>query len=183
MQQPIKMKKNIFLLTISLIFIILNLHGQIHIYSDTLIKTTYKKSDKDFVTNFTDIKYKPENFLIPAKDSNGNIPNWMTQELNSIEKLNQISQKVFTPGQIQYLRDKRFYVSCIVSSSGKIISVSFNFYNNDPNVPLKQLVEYSKQIKENMTFSFTFDREITEEGFYLYGFPAFKTLFNKNLKY
>jgi len=156
--------------------------GQIQLHDGMLTKTTKMTHNNTFIVVYTDIKIKPENCLFPVKDDNGKIPLWMDFKLNSIEKLNQITQEIFTFDQIKYLYSYHCYVNCVVSSSGKIISASIEFMDGDPDVQLKQLVELSKQVKEKLSFKFEFDRKIVEEGLYPIDFPAFKGLFKVRMK-
>ncbi|MGC9385206.1 MAG: hypothetical protein ACP5D6_11455, partial [Kosmotogaceae bacterium] len=59
----------------------------------------------------------------------------------------------------------RFTASLVVSSSGKVKSASFLFVGGDPGIELKKLIEYSNQIKRNITLTISFSEKVVEEGY------------------
>ena len=97
-------------------------------------------------------------------------------EVNSIEKLKQIELKIFKPEEIKYLGTNSCMASFIISSSGKIISVSFVFRGWEPEVPVTKLQEYASQIKENITIKCLFSTEPVQEGYFQQSVFVFRSL-------
>src|SRR5665647_544089 len=98
---------------------------------------------------------KKENYTA-AKDGKGETVGLSGIEFNSVERLHQIELKIFSQEEIKYLEPNMGSADCIISSSGKIISVSFIFHGWETKVPVTKLEEYAAQIKENITFKLTY---------------------------
>ena len=118
---------------------------------------------------------KKENYPSP-KDGKGHYIEVIGVEVNSIEKLKQIELKIFKPEEIKYLGTNSCIASFIISSSGKIISVSFVFRGWEPEVPVTKLQEYASQIKENITFKCLFNTEPVQEGYLQQSVLVFRSL-------
>lgn len=150
--------------------------GQIQLVRDTLTKKHIKTSfNNGYIIEYLDRTSSSDNLPQP-KDINGQVAELMDQKLNSIENLNKISNEIFTTEEIKYLNENRCYISCILNTSGKIISASVMFYNNDPVVNVKQLTEFSRKIKENLTFKLLFNNDVNQDGYLSLSFPAFPSL-------
>jgi hypothetical protein len=167
--------KKIFIL-IAIVLTITTLQGQTQLLKDGLIKEKIKiGNNSKYITKYSDGKFSLANLPRPS-DKDNNIAEIANAKLNSIEKLDQITQKIFTSEQAKCLAENRCYFSCVLSSLGKIVSVSITFSNNDPAIDRKQLVEFSNQIKENLSFDLSFDREVKQIGYILLTHPAFPSL-------
>jgi hypothetical protein len=118
---------------------------------------------------------KKEHYPSP-KDGKGKDVELAGIEVNSIEKLYQIELKIFNPEEIKYLSINNSVAQCVVSSSGKIISASFAFLGWEPKVSVTKLQEYATQIKENVTFKFTYSTDPAQEGYYIKYVPIFRSL-------
>ena len=174
------MKKYSILLFTILAFAALTSQGQFQLVKDNLIKKNIKNpSNSGYYIQYSDLINSTENLTLP-KDNNGQTVELIDTKLNCIEKLDIITKHIFDSNQIKYLAANKCYISCIVTSSGKIKSVSVTFFDNDPDVQIRQLTEFSKQIRENLTVALFFDREIKQEGFISLSFPAFPTLMTPN---
>jgi len=116
----------------------------------------------------TDLYYldssRKEHYPAP-KDLKGQYIEPASMEINSIEKLKQIELKIFKPEEIKYLGTNICIASFIVTTSGKIISVSFVFTGWEPKVPVTKLQEFASQIKESITFKCSFSPESAQEGY------------------
>lgn len=137
------------------------------------------KKIKNLYSGSIDTYYRDALFdynLQAPKDSEGIYPELAGKEFNSISKLNKITCQVFTDEEIEYLATKPCHANCMVSSSGIIVSVSFRFSGWDPGINTKKLAEISSLIKENITYNFTFRREIKQEGYIEQSFPIFRQL-------
>jgi hypothetical protein len=182
MEFKINAMKNIFvIILIALTFTCLE--GQSQIQKDELSKKTQKWGfDSKYSIEYSNEENSTYENLRP-KDKENNVAELNDIKLNSIEKLEQITSQIFTKEQAEYLAKNKCYFSCLVSSSGKIITASISFSNHDPEVDRKQLLEFLKQIKENLSFDLSFDREIEQMGYVILVRPAFPSLMNpKSIK-
>lgn len=174
------MKKYFSLIATVLVFITLTLQGQIHLLKDSLIKKNFKNpNNSGYYIQYSDKTNSVDNLPLP-KDNNGQTAELMDTKLNSLEKLEKITQHIFDSNQAKYLAKNKCYFSCIITSTGKILSASIIFNNNDPAVDMKQLVEFSNQIKENLSFELVFNKEIKQTGYISLVHPAFQSLMTPN---
>jgi hypothetical protein len=170
------MKQYFILFSTILVFAALTPQSQFQLIKDNLIKKNIKNpSNSGYYIQYSDVINSTENLNLP-KDNYGQTAELTDTKLNSPEKLDKIASHIFDSNQIKYLAANKCYISCIVSSTGKINSASVTFFDNDPDVQLKQLAEFSKQIRENLTVELSFDRDIKEEGYISLSFPAFPIL-------
>jgi hypothetical protein len=128
-----------------------------------IIKKEKNKIDGKTYLNYLDPARK-EHYPLP-KAAKGQFIEVNGKVINSREKLNQIELKIFKPEEIKYLGKNGCVATCIVSTSGKIISVSFAFVGWEPEVPVDKLQEYAAQIKENITIEYSFSPEPVQEGY------------------
>jgi hypothetical protein len=134
------------------------------INSKSIGKTTFYYKDKGL----------SDKFLAP-KDYNGHsIIELSNKNFNSIEKVKYLESQIFNIDEIQYLKNTHAMAECLVSSSGKIICVSFIFVNTDPKVSQEKLVKFADKIKEEISFEFTFIREVAQDGYLFQTFPVFR---------
>lgn len=168
------MKKHSILITVLLVSVTINLYGQIQLLKDSMnrqvIKTEYNNG---FILNYSD-RLNLSMDMIQAKDSQGQVVELISQKLKSKEILTNISSGIFTEEEIRYLSKNNCFISCIVTSTGKIVSVSIQFSNCDPTVNVKQLAKFSNEIREKLSFELTFDREVARAGYFSLTFPAFR---------
>lgn len=126
------------------------------------------KKEKNLIHGNTDVYYldpaSKEHYPSP-KGEKGQYVEVTGMEVNSIEKLKQIELRIFKTEEIKYLGTNNCIANFIVSTSGKIISVSFNFRGWEPKVPVAKLKEYASQIKENITFEYSFSPDPAQEGY------------------
>jgi hypothetical protein len=138
------------------------------------------KKEKNNINGKTYLYYldPASNEHYPApKDGNGQYVEVTGMEVNSIEKLKQIELKIFKPEEIKYLGTNSCIANFIVTTSGKIISVSFSFCGWEPaEVPAAKLKEYASQIKENITFEYSFRPESVQEGYLQQSVFVFRSL-------
>ena len=137
------------------------------------------KKEKNSIDGKTYLYYldPASNEQYPApKDGNGQYIKSVNMEINSIEKLKQIELKIFKPEEIKYLGKEFCVASCIVTTSGKIISVSFIFTGWEPEIQVTKLQDYASQIKENITFEYSFSSEPAKEGYMKQLIRVFKSL-------
>ncbi|MGV8091324.1 MAG: hypothetical protein AB2L24_05595 [Mangrovibacterium sp.] len=150
-------------------------YGQFRLLQDSLIKTTERKFDSNtLIVRYSDRINTTDFFPRPEFDNEH--VELLKTELTSDEDLLKVVQQVFSPEEIKYLSDKKCYVSCLILSSGKIVSASIYFIGNDPDIKLEQLVKFSKLIRENLTFTLVFSGEIKQEGYLSFSFPPFKII-------
>lgn len=131
-----------------------------------------RKSD----TYYTDNNIKNNNYNSPKDKNDQSLGELIGITFHSIEKLNQIEMQIFNQDEIEYLSKGNSFASCLVSSSGKIVSVSFIFKGWDPNISTQKLAEYANRIKKEITYELTFKREVAKEGYIYQSFPVFKSL-------
>jgi hypothetical protein len=150
--------------------------GQTQISNDELSKETHKIGNSmNYYIEYS-IEENSNDKLTSPRDKDQNIAEITDSKLNSIEKLNQITKQIFTTEQAEYLAKHNCYFSCILTSSGKIINSSMIFYNSDPKVNRKQLLEFLFQITANLSFDLSFDREVVQIGYITLTHPAFPSL-------
>ncbi len=138
------------------------------------------KKEKNSIYGNTDVYYldpaSKEQYPSP-KGGKGQYVEVTGMEVNSIEKLKQIELKIFKPEEIKYLGTNSCIANFIVTTSGKIISVSFSFRGWEPaEVPVAKLKEYASQIKENITFEYSFRPEPVQEGYLQQSVFVFRSL-------
>jgi hypothetical protein len=159
----------------TLIFVVV----AINVLAQDAQKSFLIKKEKGIVSGKTYLTYldpaEKENYPSP-KNGKGQNVELMAVEVNSIEKLNQIELKIFKPEEIKYLGTNSCTASCIISSSGKIISVSFVFFGWEPEVPVTKLQEYASQIKENIIIKCLFSTEPVQEGYLQQSIFVFRSL-------
>jgi hypothetical protein len=131
-------------------------------------KSFILKREKNSYTGKTDFYYldpaRKEHYPLP-KDGNGKDLQLAGIEVNSIDKLYQIELEIFSKEEIKSFATNVSFADCIISSSGKIVSVSFIFHGWEPNVSVTKLQEYASQIKENITYILAYNQEPTQEGY------------------
>ena len=170
------MKKLILLLTAILTLLAWSSQGQINFVKDSLIKSTRKNIYiHTTVFQYMDRTNSSDGLPKPS-DEFGNQIEYNWEKVNSLEKLNQIALQIFSREEIIDLNDKNCIIVCLVLSSGKIASASFEFLGKDPKIPMKKLVAFSEQIKENITMKLSFWKEVKKDGYLYMSFPAFKNL-------
>mgnify|MGYP000866484014 FL=1 len=171
------MKKIYVVLIMIQALIICPLYGQINLAQDSLIrKIETSQFSGTVVFKYSDRINVSENRSRPV-DKEGVAVEMMEIHLNSIEKLNQILQRIFTKEEILSLYNKKCMVDCIVLSSGKIVSASFQFSDEDTDIRLSKLIEFSKAIKKNLSFKIYFNRKIeNDDSSVLLTFPAVKNI-------
>lgn len=175
--------KNIFVLII-IFFAFTSLEGQTQLQKNGITKKIHESviDSKKYHIEYSN-EENPTYENIRPKDKDNNDAELQGIKLNSIEKLEQITAQIFTREQAEYLAENKCYFSCLVNSSGKIITASILFSNHDPEVDRKQLLEFLKQIKENLSFDLSFNREIEQMGYVTLVQRAFPSLMTpKNLK-
>ena len=143
---------------------------------DTLIKSSYVSP----YFKYTRIKYMDTSTayddLPRPRDKEGQIPDASGWEFHSIEKIIQLTEDIFTPEEMMKMREQSGAISFIVLSSGKIVSASFVFRHHDPEIDLKKLIAFSKQLKEEITITTLFHRDIYEEGYVWVSLPFFELM-------
>ena len=168
------MKKYLIIITVILALITFSLRSQIQFLKDSLNKQTIKTEyNNGFIINYSD-RLNSSIKMLPPKDSKGDVIELVSQKLISKEILKNISLNIFTEEEIKYLSKNNCFVSCLVTSSGKIISASIQFNNCNPSVNIKQLAKFAGEIREKLTFELTFNNEVNQPGCFLLTFPAFR---------
>jgi hypothetical protein len=149
-----------------------------------LLKDSLKKERRNvamapekFVVEYTDMA-EPFNLEPRAKGSDGNNLEVVASSINSIEKLNEIKRQIFSVDEMKFLAENNCQFKTIVHSSGKIESVTIIFFNHDPQIDVNKLTEFSKQIKQKLTFDFTFAKKLEQHGYYLFTTKAFPEYMN-----
>ncbi|MGQ1892065.1 hypothetical protein ACT29H_16635 [Thermophagus sp. OGC60D27] len=162
------MKKLILISIIFLFFIGSSVFSQteIEILSDTLIREHHglTMNSNDSIIVYRD--YYPETIFPSPKAKAGKfLVEFNVESINTKEKLFQIRDEIFTSEELALLAKYRFTASLVVSSSGKVKSASFLFIGGDPGIELKKLIEYSNQIKRNITLTISFFEKVVEAGY------------------
>jgi hypothetical protein len=130
----------------------------------TLGKSTFYYKDKLLSDKF-----------VAPKDNDGHpIIELLDKKFNSISKVKYIESQIFSVEELQSMKNTQAMAECLVSSSGKIICVSFIFINTVPKISEEKLAKYANRIKEEITFEFKFIREVAQEGYLYQTFPAFR---------
>lgn len=118
------------------------------------------------VITYQDIRNAYDELPKP-KDENGEIPSISGYELNTTKKVYQIAHEIFTREEIRKMDESEGSIMFIALSSGKIVSTSFVFHKRDTGICLHKMVNFSHQVKEHITITTAFNREIFEEGYVL----------------
>jgi hypothetical protein len=167
--------KRLFLFVI-IVLVLATLFCQSQSHTDELIKNRIELDNySKFYTKYS-IEKESFDMLVLPKDKDNNFAKLTDAKLNSEGKLILINQKIFTPDEAKYLAEHKCYISCTVASSGKIVYAAVIFSNSDPVIDKKKLMEFLKQIKENLMFELTFDREVNKIGYIEITQPAFPLL-------
>ncbi len=142
-----------------------NASGQINQLQDTLIKETFigPFSEKLFI-HYKDITNKIDELPVP-KDKNGKIPEVLHLSDSDVPIIYRIAHEIFTPEEINRMRESSGAIEFIATSGGKIVSVSFIFVEKDPKIPLNKMVKFSAEVKEKTTAFTEFSQVIAEEGY------------------
>lgn len=149
----------------------LNSLCQIRLLNDSLHKTTITSTFKNrYFTSYSDRADSTEILALPV-GLNGKKVEIIDFKLDSKEVLDQIVGKIFTKDQLSKLDTIKSYISCVVESTGKIVSVSLVFSNCDPEIPKKQMVELARQVRENLKFDLIFDLKIKQHGYIMLSVP------------
>ena len=165
-----------FMFTAIFLLNILLSNAQVKVFKDKLIKE--RKEDftgpgsGGYVIEYTDLAEHSE-FLPRCKDANSEIVDVSYNNLNSVEKFNQIKKQIFTEDEMKYLAANNCFCNAIVYSTGEIISATITFYNSDPEIELRKLVEFSRQIKEKLTFDITYTGSVVKKGYHNFGWKVF----------
>jgi len=167
------MKKLFTYFTILFVIIAMNVPAQDFSEGFILKKEKNSYSGKTG-SNYLDATRK-EHYPNP-KDEKGQNLELMGAKINSIEKLNQIELKIFSQEEIKYLGINNSVADCVISSSGKIVSVSFVFTGWEPKVSVTKLKEYASQIKENITIELSFNKKLVQEGYIVQSIRIFRQL-------
>ena len=169
------MKKYLIIIAVLFLVTIMS-HGQVKVLNDTLIKE--RKDDfagpgsGGYTITYTDVAECPE-YLPRGKDANDKIVDIGKNDLNSIEKFNQIKLQIFTVEEMKYLAANNCYCQTIVYSTGKIVSASIVFFNANPDVNQKKLIEFSRRIKEDLSFDIEYVGNVTKPGYLTLSWKAF----------
>lgn len=156
--------------------------GQINLVQGSLVRKTHNDRSSGLpVFEYLDRTNSSDDLQKPT-DKDGKIAEINNADMNSIGKLNQIAQQIFSREEIVDLNDKKCTVSCLVLSTGKIVSASILFIGEDPRISMDKLVNFSKRIKEDITFTIHFDRDVKTDGYLSLSFRAFKDLINNPIK-
>ena len=143
---------------------------------DTLIKSSYVTPGLgNFVIKYMDISTAYDDLPRP-RDKEGQIPDASGWEFHSIEKIIQLTEDIFTPEEMMKMRERTGGIEFIVLSSGKIVSASYIFYDADPKIKLNKLITFSQQLKEEITITTLFHRDIYEEGYVWVSLPFFELM-------
>ncbi|WP_010424199.1 hypothetical protein [Anaerophaga thermohalophila] len=148
---------------------------QFPVLMDTLIKSTRVSNYGELVIKYRDINEDklPKPLLRESKDD----PELISFQINSVEKLVEIANEIFTKKEIEQLIESRFILDCKILPSGKIVSASFVFYEKNPQIYLKKLTLFSQEIKERLSITPIFSEKIDREGYvqcYIFAYDVFR---------
>jgi hypothetical protein len=131
---------------------------------DTLIKHSFESYNGSMIISFSDSTISFDDLPKP-KDNNGEIPGVISYHINSLDKINNLAKQIFSETEINQMNENKCAVNLIALSSGKVVSASFLFTNNDPKICPDKLMEFSTQIKRKITVRTEFDSKIDQEGY------------------
>jgi len=91
-------------------------------------------------------------------------------------KISQIADSVFSVDELENLKKYHCCVNLIISSSGKIASVSYMFPNPDAKYSLPKLELFAQIIKKEIFIKIKFPRMVKKEGFVSYSIWLYKII-------
>jgi hypothetical protein len=155
--------KNLYLF-IYLIFTIPALKGQ---DSSILYKVEKEKSfdEKRCFLTISDTRF-PSKYDFPLDDRD-KILNF-EDIIAPFARISQIADSVFCVDELVNLKKYHCCVNLIISSSGKIASVSYMFPNPDAKYNLAKMELFAKVIKKEISIQIKFPRKVKKEGFISY---------------
>ncbi|WP_010424237.1 hypothetical protein [Anaerophaga thermohalophila] len=165
-----------------IIFIIafVSLIGSIAYCQFPVLNDTLQISTRFFDDGTLEIIYRDINedkLPKPLRESK-DVPELINFQINSVEKLVQIANEIFTKEEIEQLIESKFILDCKILPSGKIISASCVFYEKNPHICLKKLTLFSQEIKERLSITPIFSEEIDEEGYVQWSIFAYSVFRN-----
>ncbi len=86
-------------------------------------------------------------------------------KLSSEERLLRLVTEIFSEKEIQGFISSNSFIETVCLSNGKILSVSYGFFEKEPDVCLRKLQELSRIIKEEFTLQTEFEEEVDKEGY------------------
>jgi hypothetical protein len=118
----------------------------------------------------------PSKYSLP-QDSTGKVVDFISCDVDSIKDLISITSSIFTPDEILKLRKQNCHADCLVSSSGRIIYISFLFLNREPEIDRVKLFSVAKLIKEHILIKLSVpsNPKIVKDGYYPFSFPIYLT--------
>lgn len=103
--------------------------------------------------------------LPKPRNSNNEIVGIYGFKLSSEEGLLKLVMEIFSKEEIQGLILSNSYIKTVCLPNGKILSVSFGFFKNEPDICLSKLEKLSSIIKEEFTLKTEFGEEIERDGY------------------
>ena len=114
--------------------------------------------------------------LPKPRNSNNEIVGIYGFKLSSAEGLLRLVTEIFSKEEIQGLISSNSFIRTVCLPNGKILSVSFGFFGNEPNVCLSKLEKLSRIIKEEFTLKIEFEEEIERDGYIKYSYKLSREL-------
>lgn len=99
------------------------------------------------------------------RDSNNEIIGIVGFKLSSEERLLRLVTEIFSENEIQGLISSNSFIEIVCLSDGKILSVSYGFFEKKPDVCLSKLEKLSSIMKEEFTLQTEFEEEVDKEGY------------------
>ena len=137
-------------------------YSQGPVLNDTLQKSTRFTDDGRLKIIYRDIN--EDKLPKPLRESK-DVPELIDFQINSVEKLVQIGNEIFTKKEIEQLIENRVIIDCKILPSGKIVSASIVFYDKNPQICLKKLTLFSQEIKERLSITPILSEKTDEEGY------------------
>lgn len=128
-------------------------------------RKVYKKSiiTKEDITIYEDC-FKPDKFDSP-KDINGRDVEAISYKINSVDEVRRLVNAIFSQDELTKINEYKCMAVFVVSSSGKITSVSFYFVGDKRYISTKKLRDLSLRLKKEITYDLIFSKKVTREGF------------------
>jgi len=114
--------------------------------------------------------------LPKPRNSNDEIVGIYGFKLSSEEGLLKLVTEIFSEKELQGLISSNSFIRTVCLPNGKILSVSFGFFENEPDVCLSKLEELSSIIKEEFTLQIEFEEEIESDGYIRYSYKLAREL-------
>jgi hypothetical protein len=139
--------------------------SQNNFLGDTLIKTI-SVFDNDTIYKYVNFDGEFNELPYP-RSAEGQVPESLGYNYIPKGVTVKLAKKIFNQSDIDELINSKCDIQCISSTSGNVVSVSFIFFEREPEICFNKFVRFSQELKEELTIETEFDREIEEEGYVL----------------